>query len=146
MKRDQPGIFVGVVAVLGVLAGCSTGQRAQKAQVIYRAPPPPKTFDLTVYPGKDDLFKVHGKGYDFRGLGIYIRARKVEKDGTYSVLYAGAGQGKDLLNYICFMMIVWDQRVAGYNESGGTINPVVLSNGEGGGAAIRYYWQKCRDR
>lgn len=136
-----------VLSVLGViLMGCVAERKPQKSKVIYLAPPPPKTYNLNVFPGDQYLFEMGGREYTYNSMRIYINTHKRETKGLYSVLMHLENikdKSKKLNETACFGILMMDTGVAGYWDDNGGASPVRWENSAGGSLAIRMMYRQC---
>lgn len=137
-----------IVLILGlVLAGCAVKQKSQQGKVVYQAPPPPKTFDLEVYPGDHHLFKVGDMEYTYNSMRIYINSHKGEAKGLFSVLFHVEILKKKMRKFhetVCFSFLMIDTNVAGYWNSKDGITPVSVVDNPGGSYGMQMLHRQCR--
>jgi hypothetical protein len=131
------------LSLIFALCGCAGTPPAPVNQIIYSAPPTiPRTFDLDITPTTDNKYLIDGKQESLRDIYWMLRESAHSEKPINTILYHKNTQGTTM-QYICYLMLVYNQKLMAYYENDGKITPVQVTSTSD--MAFNYFYHQCLD-
>lgn len=122
-----------------ILSACSGNPPVSANQIVYKAGSSiPETFNLEITPVTDGNYLVDGKTVSIRDIYWKIRGSRHTEKAVNTVLYHNSGG--TVMQYMCVIAVIYDWKIAGYQETKGVIRPIsVLGDSSG----FQIFYNQC---
>jgi len=131
------------LCVIAFLFGCAGSLQAPATRTMYEVSSViPKTFDLNITPIADNEYLIDGKQETLGNLYWMLRKSVHSAKPINTILFQNNKKSSNM-QYLCFLMLVYNRRLAAYYESKGKITAVKITSTSD--ISFNYFYHQCLD-